>query len=85
MTSCTPSSLVWGPRFYSFPAQLPPLSTAEVSMCLIDFMVRTALALQELHGFGYAHLDVRIPNICFSKEKNAEGEYYDVKLIDLDH
>ena len=77
------SSLVWGPRFYSFPAQLPPLSTAEVSMCLIDFMVRTALALQELHGFGYAHLDVRIPNICFSKEKNAEGEY-DVKLIDLD-
>ena len=47
-------------------------------------MVRTALALQELHGFGYAHLDVRIPNICFSKGKNAEGEY-DVKLIDFDH
>ena len=52
-------------------------------MCLIDFMVRTASALQELHGFGYAHLDVRIPNICFSQEKNAEGEC-DVKLIDLD-
>ena len=46
-------------------------------------MVRTTLALQELHGFGYAHLDVRIPNICFSQEKNAKDEY-DVKLIDLD-
>ena len=46
-------------------------------------MVRTASALQELHGFGYAHLDVRIPNICFSRKKNTEGEY-DVKLIDLD-
>ena len=45
--------------------------------------MRTAEALQELHGFGYAHLDVRVPNICFSKEKNRNGEY-DVKLIDLD-
>ena len=71
------------PPFFCFLAQLPPLSRGEVSMCLINFMVRTAAALQELHGFRYAHLDVRIPNICFSQEKNAEGEY-DVKLIDLD-
>ena len=52
-------------------------------MYLVSFMVRTASALQELHGFGYSHLDVRIPNVCFSQEKNPEGEY-DVKLIDLD-
>ena len=69
--------------FLSFPAQLPPLSRSEVSTCLIDFMVRTASALQELHGYGFAHLDVRIPNICFSKERNSDGRY-DVKLIDLD-
>ena len=77
------SNVVWVPRFFSFPAQLPPLSRVEVSVCLIDFMVKTASALQELHGFGYAHLDVRVPNICFSQEKNTEGEY-DAKLIDLD-
>ena len=69
--------------FFSFPAQLPPLSRNEVGTCLIDFMVRTALALQEFHEHQFAHLDVRIPNICFSKEKNPDGEY-DVKLIDLD-
>ena len=68
---------------WSFPAQLPPLLRNEVSTCLIDFVARTALALQELHEYGFAHLDVRIPNICFSKEKNMNGEY-DVKLIDLD-
>ena len=77
------SSVELDPEFFSFPVQLPPLTKAEVSMCLIDFMVRTASALEILHGFGYAHLDVRIPNICFSKEKNAKGEY-EVKLIDLD-
>ena len=79
------SQQIWLPSmlFLSFPAQLPPLSRNEVSTCLVDFMVRTALALQELHEYGFAHLDVRIPNICFSKEKNLDGEY-DVKLIDLD-
>ena len=69
--------------FMSFPAQLPPLSRKEVSTCLIDFMIRTALALQELHEYGFTHLDVRIPNICFSKAKNPDG-MYGVKLIDLD-
>ena len=43
-------------------------------------MMRTATALLELHRFGFAHLDVRIPNICFAKE----GGTYIVKLIDLD-
>ena len=40
--------------------------------------------LQELHEYndGFAHLDIRIPNICFSRELNLDGEY-DVKLVDL--
>ena len=41
----------------------------------------TATALEELHNFGFAHLDVRIPNICFAKEGTDQ---YIVKLIDLD-
>ena len=73
---------IWPMLFFSFPAQLPPLSRSEISTCLIDLLVRTALALQELHEYGFAHLDVRIPNICFSKERNLDSEY-DVKLIDL--
>ena len=36
-----------------------------------------------MHEYGFAHLDVRIPNICFSRELNLDGEY-DVKLVDLD-
>ena len=40
----------------------------------------TAIALEELHRFGFAHLDVRIPNICFARN----GDDYVVKLIDLD-
>lgn len=66
--------------FYKFPAHLPPLHKHEVEKCLLDFMTRTATALEELHGIGFAHLDVRVPNICFAKE----GSKYIVKLIDLD-
>ena len=43
--------------------------------CLVDFMIRTADALQELHHFGFAHLIMRIPNICFTKAKNGQCKY----------
>ena len=66
--------------FFEFPAQLPPLTKDEVKVCLSDFMMMTATALIELHEFGFAHLDVRIPNICFAQNQND----YIVKLIDLD-
>ena len=46
-----------------------------------DYMTMTAMALNELHDNGFAHLDVRIPNICFAKD--YDGKYM-VKLIDLD-
>ena len=68
-------------RFFSFPKLLPPLNHTRVRKCLEDFVVKTATALIELHGFGYAHLDVRLPNISFKVDDH--GEYY-VKLIDLD-
>ena len=43
----------------------------------------TAIALIELHDYGFAHLDVRIPNICFAEDYDGDGKYM-VKLIDLD-
>ena len=66
--------------FFAFPAQFPPLTEDEVKKCLCDFMLMTATALEELHNFGFAHLDVRIPNICFAQN----GNEYILKLIDLD-
>ena len=66
-------------KFLAFPAQLHPLRSEDVSECLTDFLLRTADALNELHSLGFAHLDVRIPNICFYKG----DDQYDVILIDV--
>ena len=67
-------------NFFIFPAQLPPLTEDEAKCCLYDILTTTATALQELHSLGFAHLDVRLPNICFAMG-NSE---FIVKLIDLD-
>ena len=68
--------------YFKIPAQIPPLSYSEVKQCLVDFLKRTAIVLQDLHSHGFAHFDVRVPNVCFSKED--ESDKYFVKLIDLD-
>ena len=73
--------LIMKQRFFVFEAQIPPLSKDAVAKCLLDFMKKTATALEELHSFGFAHLDVRIPNICFALDGDNE---YIVKLIDLE-
>ena len=44
--------------FYKFPKEIPPLTKSEAENCLCDLITKTATALQELHCFGYAHLDV---------------------------
>ena len=67
-----------GVLFYTFPKEIPPLLKAEAEQCLCDVVAKTATALQELHNFGYAHLDVRLPNICFT----TNGADNHVKLID---
>lgn len=50
--------------FFAFPASL---TKHEVAMCLCDFIMMTATALNVLHCLNFAHLDVKIPNICFSQ------------------
>ena len=54
-----------------------PLVREEASKCLKDFVTQAKRALEELHKFGYAHFDVRLPNFCYSRE-------FEAMLIDFD-
>ena len=65
------------PVFVSDKLPEPPLSKQEAIECLFDLISQVADALHELHDLGYAHLDVRLPNICFTRDGM-------VKLIDFD-
>ena len=46
---------------------------------LTSFGVSVYHAIQEFHCTGFAYLDIRVPNICFKKEKDWRAV-----LIDLD-
>ncbi len=64
--------------FFVFPEMLPPLRRHEISIeILIELVNGTIIALQELHGLGYAHNDLRLENICFRRDGSPV-------LIDLD-
>ena len=70
--------MIEGCSFFVFEAQdEQPLSRADAASCLGDLVQQVVLVLQRLHGLGWAHLDVRLPNICFTRDGN-------VRLIDLD-
>ena len=45
-----------------------PMDTAAAFRCWPDLTKQVVVALKELHGIGLAHLDVRLPNICFNEE-----------------
>ena len=45
--------------------------------CFNSFAVSVQSAVEEFHGMGFAHLDLRVPDICF------DGQWQAV-LIDLD-
>ena len=48
-----------------------PLDEEAARKCLRTFTEKVHDALEELHKFGFAHSDVRLPNICFDQEENA--------------
>ena len=66
--------------FFVFPKQMFQLTSLHISQlksCLFDLASGIKDALEELHSkYRYAHLDVRLANVCF------DGEH--VKLIDFD-
>lgn len=66
--------------FYSFPLLHPPLSLELLRKCFTTFAISTLHAVELLHKKGYAHLDIRIPNICFKQLEHG----WQVVLIDMD-
>ena len=67
--------------FLQFPAAIPPLSASEARECLVPLLKSTKEAIDQLHSFDFAHLDIRLPNICFRKN---EGENVCAVLIDFE-
>ena len=63
-------------EFHKFDAIQDPLTRDEAKSCLIRLLDGLRRALEELHSEDIAHLDVRLPNVCFKDQT--------VILIDLD-
>ena len=64
--------------FYEFDTQdEPPLNREDAASCLGDLVKQLVSILERIHKLGWAHLDIHLPNICFTQE----GQ---VRLIDLD-
>ena len=51
--------------FHFFEQLLPPLTTGEANCCIQSLCNEVHEALTIMHSMGLAHLDVRLPNICF--------------------
>ena len=65
--------------FFVYIPLIPPLTREEAMKCLCPFVKSVADAIHSLRMFGYAHLDVRLENICFST-----ASPHHAILIDLD-
>ena len=65
---------------FNFLQPFPPLSASEARECLVPLLKSTKEAIDQLHSFDFAHLDIRLPNICFRKNN---GEVFAV-LIDFE-
>ena len=72
------TAMLYGKPFYKYKTMpYDPLSCTEARLCLCDFIQEVSQAISVLHGIGFAHQDIRLPNICFS------CDFHPV-LIDLD-
>ena len=71
--------IIAGVEFFRYPhIKHDPLTRAEAKRCLMALYRGLYNALEEVHSkLGLAHMDVRLPNICFNN-------LYEPVLIDLD-
>ena len=65
-------------EYFKFPKLLKPLTEEEAKECLMCFAKGVFAAIKQLHEDGYAHLDIRLPNICI------DPVTFEPVLIDLD-
>ena len=68
--------------FLQFPAAIPPLSASEARRCLVALLRSTKEAIDQLHSFNFAHLDIRLPNICFKYDSSRKEAF--AVLIDFE-
>lgn len=69
-------------KFYVFKRLASPLDLETVKLkCFKNFAVSLHGAIEELHSHGYAHQDIRLPNVRFG----FNGTDCFTVLIDLDH
>ena len=67
--------------FLEYSLVKPPLTPSAARKCLVPLLRSTKEALDQLHIFDCAHMDIRLPNICFKLE---EEKVFAV-LIDFGH
>ena len=65
--------------FYEFEGLDPQKSRESAKRSLVPLIEQVKVALEELHSQSVAHMDVCLPNICFTRSSDPS-----VKLIDLD-
>ena len=68
--------------FLEFPAAHLPLSASEARQCLVALLRSTKEAVDQLHSFNFAHLDIRLPNICFKYDSSRKEAF--AVLIDFE-
>ena len=66
--------------FYCFEG-LQQITRQKAKECLFSLVQGVHAAIEELHKHGMAHLDIRLPNLCFRKGDEAKCT---VVLIDLE-
>ena len=73
---------IGGERYFQFPLFNFPMNIRTAKKDIVAFVEKVVVAVDALHKFGLAHLDIRIDNICFTTESNIEERR--AVLIDLD-
>ena len=75
---CTPIVSLYD--FHIFEQLLPPLTNLDAKLCMRYLCMEVRQSLQLMHSMELAHLDVRLPNICYRKSTG----YYIPVLIDYE-
>ena len=61
--------------------RLHQISPDAAKQCLVELLEGVKTAIDNLHSYNFAHLDVRLPNVCLKVEPNDKAT---VMLIDLE-